>query len=88
LAKIARQFDLHPAYLSRTFRRFTRESIGERLHHLRIEYALTQLAGSSLHLCEIALLAGFADQSQFTRVFKERTGLTPAVFRASVALHN
>jgi AraC family transcriptional regulator len=83
LAAIALQFDLHPAYLSRTFRRFTGESIGEFLHRLRIEYALSQLAGSSLPLCEIALLAGFSDQSQFSRIFKQRTGLTPAAFRAN-----
>jgi AraC family transcriptional regulator len=48
---------------------------------LRIEWATARLRDSRSSLSEIALSAGFADQSHFTRVFRRATGLTPARFR-------
>ena len=39
------------------------------------------LVESDEPLREIAVGAGFAHQSHFTRVFKEATGVTPAEFR-------
>ena len=48
---------------------------------LRIRRACERLRDSSLSLAEIALDAGFTDQSHFTRVFKRLNGTTPAVFR-------
>ena len=32
-------------------------------------------------LAEIGLLCGYADQSHFTREFRQRSGLTPADYR-------
>jgi AraC-like DNA-binding protein len=32
-------------------------------------------------LVDVALSAGFADQSHFTKVFKNVTGMTPGVFK-------
>jgi AraC family transcriptional regulator len=37
-----------------------------------------------LPLAEISLLAGFADQSHFTREFRRVTGLTPHAFRSQL----
>ena len=48
----------------------------------RVEYACKRLAESDLPLAELAAAAGFTDQSHFTKVFRLRMGLTPAVFRA------
>jgi AraC-like DNA-binding protein len=36
-------------------------------------------------LADVALLAGFADQSHFTRVFKRQLGLTPATYRKTTS---
>jgi AraC-like DNA-binding protein len=38
-----------------------------------------------IDLAEVALAAGFADQSHFTRVFKNVTGITPGVYRQMLA---
>jgi AraC family transcriptional regulator len=39
------------------------------------------MLGSNEPLVEIALTAGFADQTHFTRSFKRVTGMTPTEFR-------
>ena len=48
----------------------------------RIERAKQLLqAGTDLSLAEVALRAGFSDQSQFSRHFKRLVGVTPGRFR-------
>jgi AraC family transcriptional regulator len=46
-----------------------------------VEYACRQLSTSALPLAEIALAAGFTDQSHLTRVFRRQTRMTPSEFR-------
>ncbi len=48
----------------------------------RVERAKQLLqAGTDLSLAEVALRAGFSDQSQFSRHFKRLVGVTPGQFR-------
>jgi AraC family transcriptional regulator len=58
--------------------------MGEYLRRLRIGRAARQLAESETPLAEIALAAGFADQSHFSNVFRRQTGMSPSSFRRSV----
>lgn len=83
IAAIAGQVGLHPVYLASAFRRHTRYSIGEYMRLVRVEYARRALATSDEPLVEIALAAGFADQSHFCRTFKRYTKLTPSEFRSA-----
>jgi AraC-like DNA-binding protein len=39
-------------------------------------------ADSDTALADLAMRAGFADQSHLTRVFKQMTGCTPTAYRA------
>jgi AraC family transcriptional regulator len=48
---------------------------------LRIEYACNELATTESPIVDIALSAGFCDQSHFTRTFKRLTGLVPSQYR-------
>ena len=48
---------------------------------VRVEFACRHLATSDLALIEIALLAGFAYQSHFTRTFRRLMRMTPGQFR-------
>jgi AraC family transcriptional regulator len=80
--EVAENAGVHPVYLATLFRRHFRCTIGEYIRRLRIEFAARQIAGSDRSLCEIALAAGFSDQSHFSKVFKNQTGLTPGNFRA------
>lgn len=81
LGEVARQVDVHPVYLCDQFRRFYRSTPGEYVRRRRIERAGRQLRESGRPLAQIALENGFSDQSHFTRVFKEQTGLTPGQYR-------
>jgi AraC family transcriptional regulator len=83
VAEVADTVGVHPLHLARTFRKFFNCSPGEYLRKCRIELASNLLIGSRKTLVEIALLSGFADQSQFTRRFKQDTGVTPGKFRAA-----
>lgn len=47
------------------------------LMHLRIERAKTMLIEQDLHICEVAAMLGFCDQSHFSRSFRRATGMTP-----------
>jgi transcriptional regulator of acetoin/glycerol metabolism/AraC-like DNA-binding protein len=50
----------------------------------RIEVARTMLMQTELSVTEVALAAGFSDQSHFTRLFRHFIGTTPARFRWSL----
>lgn len=81
LAKIAAAVEVHPAHLARTFRRFHRQTVGDYVRHLRLEFARARLCSSADPISSIALAAGFYDQCHFTRTFKGRLGMTPAEYR-------
>ncbi len=80
--EVAQNVGVHPVYLATLFRRHFRCTIGEYLRRLRIQFAAHEIARSDRSLCEIALAAGFSDQSHFSKVFKIQTGMTPGNFRA------
>ena len=82
--EVAESVGVHPVYLATIFRRHFRCTIGEYVRRLRIEFAAREIARSDQSLGEIALAAGFADQSHFSKVFRMQTGMTPGCFRASL----
>ncbi|HET6312368.1 MAG TPA: helix-turn-helix transcriptional regulator, partial [Chloroflexia bacterium] len=70
-----------PVHLARAFRLHFGETPGQYVRRLRLDWSATQLATTDLSITELASMAGFADQSHFTRVFKSHTGFTPAQYR-------
>ena len=85
LDELAAEVDIHPVHLARQFRAHHHTSIGEYVRQLRLDWATTQLANSNAPISSIALQAGFADQSHFTRTFRRRYGVTPARFRRGLS---
>jgi AraC family transcriptional regulator len=81
LAEVAREAGVHPVHLARTFRAACGCTVGEYVRRLRVDYARARLAGSDAPVAEVALAAGFADQSHFSRVFRALTGVSPAAYR-------
>jgi AraC family transcriptional regulator len=81
LEEIAAAAGVHPVHLASTFRRHYGCPVGDYVRRLRTDYAARELVRSATPLVEIALEAGFSDQSHFTRAFKRLTGVTPAEYR-------
>jgi AraC family transcriptional regulator len=86
LAEIAAAAGVHPVHLARVFRKRFRCTPGEYQRRLRVEHASRELATTRRSLAAIAHSAGFADQAHFSRVFRDRTGWTPARFRAACSI--
>jgi AraC family transcriptional regulator len=84
LAELAASVGTHPVTLTRAFRRAFGCSVGEYLRRLRIERAVERLARTDVPLAQIAVEAGFADQSHFSNLFRRRTGMSPSSYRRSV----
>jgi len=72
---------IHPVHLAREFRRHYQCTIGEYVRRLKVEYACLQISVSEASLHQIALAAGFFDQSHFARTFKQIMGVTPGNYR-------
>lgn len=81
LQTLAVSAGVHPATLTKAFRRAYGCAPGEYLRRLRLERATTRLTSGNESIAEIAADAGYADQAHFTRAFKRATGFTPAGYR-------
>lgn len=84
MADLEREFGMSRYAISRGFRR----AFGVAPHRFvilrRLERAMDMVRGGT-PLAEAAHVAGFADQSHFTRRFRAAHGMTPARWRALIA---
>ena len=79
---IAEEIGLHPVHVASTFRETRGLTIADRIRTLRIAEAERLLRDSAMPIAEVALCAGFADQSHFTKSFRRHLGVTPLRYRA------
>ncbi|SNR58194.1 helix-turn-helix domain-containing protein [Hymenobacter mucosus] len=80
----ANTLHVSPAYLSDMLRSITGQNTQQHIHNALINKAKQLLLGTSLTINETAYQLGFEYPQYFTRLFKSKTGLTPAAFRFSV----
>lgn len=85
VSEIAQVAGVHPVHLAREFSRAFGSTIGDYVRQLRTEYACRALVETSKPLRDIALDAGFFDQSHFCRVFLKFTGATPREYRRQMS---
>ncbi len=81
LSELAKMFQVHPVYLSKSFKKEFGLTITESYRKCRIDEACRLLKDSQLSLVQIALQCGFYDQSHFCKYFQMITGLSPLAFR-------
>jgi AraC-like DNA-binding protein len=81
LQQIAAEFGLSVSHFSRAFRTSTGLPPHKWLLHRRVGAAKQLMSVSNLTLSEIAISAGFANQSHLTRVFSSVTGVSPGAWR-------
>jgi AraC family transcriptional regulator len=82
---VAAEVGVHPFHLAKVFQQFHHQTVSEFVNRQRVEFACQELTKTENGIAEIALAAGFTDQSHFTRVFRQVTGVTPRVFRNEMA---
>ena len=84
IAEIAQRIGVHPVHLARAFRNTFRCTPAEYLARCRVRRAMALLRGSNLPLAQIALAAGFFDQSHFSRSFRQHFGIAPRAYRRGI----
>jgi AraC-like DNA-binding protein len=80
---LARVANLSPSHFARAFK----DTQGVAPHRYILECRVNrtqELLATELSLSEIAVEVGFADQSHFTRWFREFVGMTPGTYRWSI----
>jgi AraC family transcriptional regulator len=78
---LAAEVGVHPVHLSRAFHRRFGVPVLAFVREVRVRAAAALLRDTHRGLADVAVEAGFSDQSHLTRVFKRTTGFTPAHFR-------
>ncbi len=81
LKELANATGVHPITISKHFRKYFGCTLGEYMRKLKVNKSISLIKNSDLNLTDIAFRCGFADQSHFTRTFKNYTGLLPRDFR-------
>lgn len=77
LKYLAEAANIYPTTISKHFPKYISCTLGEYRRRLKIEKSLSLIKTSNWSLTEIAYQCGFADQSHFTRTFKQMTGFLP-----------
>jgi AraC family transcriptional regulator len=82
IREIAAAAGVTPAHFARVLSRYEGQTPSAYVRRLRIDWTKIQLLRTDRTLAAIALDAGFADQSHFTRTFASLEGVTPGRFRS------
>ncbi len=81
LAQLAELVDMSPSHFKVVFRHSMGLPVHQYVIRSRVEHATGLIARSKLPLSDVALQAGFANQSHMARCMKRLTGVTPAAMR-------
>ena len=81
LESLSNALKLSPAYLSRIFHQNFGTGVIDYINTVRIEKAKSLLEDPSKSTREIAEAVGYQSASYFSKIFKQRTNLTPTEYR-------
>lgn len=81
VASLAKELGRHPSWLGTAYRRMTGEGILTTAARLRVERATHLLRETSLSCVQVAVEAGFCDQSHMNRTFRRVLGRVPSAVR-------
>ena len=85
MGDLAAEAGIHPVYLARAFRQRYGSSPAEYARRLRVEAARELLARCDLSLAQVAVEAGFSDQSHLSHQFRRVVGMSPGRYREVAA---
>lgn len=81
LTDLAKAAGVNPITVSKHFHKYFSCTFGEYMRKVKIEKSLSIINTASISLTEIAYVCNFADQSHFTRTFKQLTGFLPKEYK-------
>lgn len=79
---IAASLHLSYGYLARIYKKYTGETIIDRLNRIKMDKALHLLENPEMSIKEIAEMSGFANQYYFSNLFKKKFGISPRKYRS------
>lgn len=80
IAELAGVAGVHPTYLAQRFKQVHGVTIGQWMRRARIDFARREIERAEVSLAMLAQRLGFADQSHFSRVFRQLVGMTPTAY--------
>jgi two-component system response regulator YesN len=83
IKKIADHVYMNPTYFSEYFKMQTGETVLDFLTRLRIDHAKELLRDTRLKLHDISGRVGYQDVKYFSKLFKQKLGMTPSQYRES-----
>lgn len=84
---VAKELNVSYSWLRKMFKTYTGMALGQYLIQLKIERAKILLSNPSKTVKEIAYDLHFESCFYFSRLFKQKTGLSPEVFRNTIAIN-
>lgn len=85
LVDMAEKFYMSPSYLSKLFKNTTNFTFTEYLNSVRIKNSQTLLENPDYRIIDVAQKSGFTNNTHFTRVFKDITGMCPTDYKKMIA---
>ena len=77
IEKISMELSYSKKYISATFKKQMKMGISEYINTIRIQHACTLMKQNFTCVKDIAFLCGYSDPAYFSRVFKEKMGISP-----------
>jgi AraC-like DNA-binding protein len=81
LDALSTQSGLTKAKLQKGFKYLYKRTVTEYIRHVRVESARDLLNNSDLNISQVVYSIGFSSRSYFSKIFKEKYGLTPNDFK-------
>ena len=81
VTKLATEIGRHPSWLGSAYHRACGERLQETVARSRVERAARLLRETDTSLAQVALQAGFCDQSHMNRTFRRTLGRSPSAVR-------
>lgn len=79
--EIAEQLKVSPRYLSDMLKSLTGQTTQQHIHLKMVEKAKEMLGSDRLTTADVAYALGFEHPQSFNKLFKQKTGMSPAAFR-------
>ncbi len=85
IERICKDLNFSRSYIQHSYKGYFGESIQDSVTNSRIEYAKHLLTSTESKVSHIASICGYHSDVHFIRIFKNKVGTTPAVFRKTNA---